>query len=191
MPLAPRNSATGRKDATALTVATLVVLVLIIITVIIVFAESPRKDKYSVGYQIGPHYLGSSSWDGIPYVMTQEKPRGKDTFQPFAPPDEGPRGTTHPPKLIYTPAFTSDLRGKHPNWWRPDGGTYGLPPASERPDFWAGDMTIHTYLARNPIPPLCALSEVASGARRLTPEEWTKTWQYYGGPKGWNMSPYY
>lgn len=123
-----------------------------------VFEVGASKDGYSVGYQIGPHYLGTSTWEGIPYALT------KDTF------GSDPR----PPSLIYTPPETRDLRGSHPNWWRPDGGTYGLPAAADRP----ADATLHTYHACDSIPPLCDSS-------------WTQKWRYYGGPKGWRMSPYY
>lgn len=185
-------------------------VVLVVILVVILGRAGRPKSHYSVGFQIDPEYLGSSTWSGTPYALSDSADWNgqpacpplahvspapgrahKDRFYPFAPPDEGPRGTTDPPALIYTPPFTSDLRGDHPNWWRPDGGTYGLPPASDRPDFWAGDATIHTYHARDPIPPLCSPAVVADHRRRMTPEEWVKEWRYYGGPKGWNMSPFY
>ena len=184
-------------------------LALLLVVIIVVIWRAERKshhDSYSVGYQIGPHYLGTSTWSGTPYALTPMrdgekpcpapyKPSSKSGFtggfQPFAPPDEGPRGTDDPAELVYEPPFTRDLRGKHPDWCRPDGGSYGLPPASERPDFWAGDATLHTYHARDIIPPLCEAAEVADGKRRPTLAENVEKWQYYGGPKGWNMSPYY
>lgn len=209
-----------------LAAAVLIVLFIVITVALFVMRDdsSAKKDKYSVGFQIGPHYLGSSTWEGTPYALTSmedgvpaclppvrirdaKTPEGtrtseatanrqlalghKDKFHPFAPPDDGPRGTQNPPALIYTPEFTTDLRGAHPDWWRSDGGTYGLPVAADRPDFWAGDATIHTFHARDPIPPLCDPAAVADHSRRLAPEEWVEKWRYYGGPKGWNMSPYY
>jgi hypothetical protein len=208
--------------AKALALATLIAIVLVVVYVFLSF-EQGRKDGYSTGYQIGPHYLGSSTWTGTPYALTpaqeddvpcpsafsalNKHKRGhlghsdasaggrRDTFTPYASPDDGPRGTTDPPALIYTPPITSNLRGAHPNWWRSDGGTHGLPPAAERPDFWAGDRTLHTYLARDPIPPLCEPAEVADGRRRPTccgaDSEWVDQWQYYGGPRGWGMSSFY
>lgn len=86
----------------------------------------------------------------------------------------------NPPILIYTSPLTKNLR---PSWWRSDGGSYGLPPAAERPDFWAGDRAVHTYHARAAIPQCCA--------RRRSDGEEVALWRYYGGPKGWTMSPYY
>ena len=173
----------------------------------------PAGEHYSVGFQMGPEYSGYTAWDGIPYVFSAERggwylpeqaPRGAcgaERFSPSAPPDEGltgrrliarnGRGPERIPNLVYEPPITNDLRGSHPNWWRPDGGSYGLPPAADRPDFWAGDMTIHTYRARDPIPPLCSADAVAAHDRRPTAAENVETWRYYGGPKGWNFSPYY
>lgn len=220
-----------------LAAAVLIVLFIVITAVLFVARGDPGgKDDYSVGYQIGPYYLGTSTWEGTPYALSctqegvpacrppvrirdvgvpdtraseasasrqmdyqddyhqmnhQDNNHHKDGFHPFAPPDDGPRGTKNPPSLIYTPEVTSDLRGAHPNWWRSDGGTYGLPVAADRPDFWAGDATIHTYRACDSIPQLCDPAAVKNHDRRLTSEEWVEKWRYYGGPKGWNMSPYY
>lgn len=195
-----------RSKAKAWGLAILVSLLVVIIAIVVHVSRTEnmsQRSGYSVGYQIGPHYPADSgsSWAGTPYALTPmrdgEKPcraparPSVDKFTPFAPPDEGPRGTDDPPSLVYTPPFTNDLRGDHPNWWRPDGGSHGLPPAAERPDFWAGDATLHTYHARGAIPQLCDADAVASERRRPSKSSQVARWQYYGGPKGWNMSPYY
>jgi hypothetical protein len=186
----------------------LAVLVVLVIVIAVVLARG-RKERYSVGFQIDPHYptVGTTStWQGIPYAMpgaiqprSVACPISKSNFtssgtgfDPYAPPDdENVEGAEDVPDLVYNPPFTQDLRGAHPNWWTPDGGSYGLPAASDRPDFWAGDATIHTYLAEDSIPPLCESAEVSEDRRRMTNDEWVEKWRYYGGPKGWNMSPFY
>lgn len=125
-------------EVRALGIAILVIILVVIITVIHHDSRS-EEDGYSVGYQIGPHHLGASAWEGIPYALSPardgEKPclgqqSRRDGFTPYAAPDEGPRGTTDPPPLVYTPPFTNDLRGDHPNWWRSDGGSYAPPRRS-------------------------------------------------------------
>lgn len=190
-PVSPEDRALG---------IAILVIILVVIIIVIYHVSRSEKDGYSVGYQIGPHYLGASTWEGTPYALSPtrdgEKPclgqkTQRDGFTPYAAPDEGPRGTTDPPSLVYTPPFTNDLRGDHPNWWRSDGGSYGLPPAAERPDFWAGDATLHTYHTRDAIPQICGAEAVASNRRHPTIDKQVAKWQYYGGPKGWNMSPYY
>lgn len=193
-------------QAKVLGVAILVIILVTIIAVIYHVSHAEQmatRSRFSVGYQIGPDYLSESgsSWAGVPYALSPTNPGApaekvcrasrRDRFTPFAAPDDGPRGATEPPTLIYTPPFTSDLRGDHPNWWQKDGGSYGLPPAAERPDFWAGDATLHTYHARDVIPPLCDASAMASNRRRPSKDEQVAKWQYYGGPKGWSMSPYF
>ncbi len=154
--------------------------------------KAPSADGYSVGYQIGPDYPGAATWAGTPYALSEGRPPcgEKDGFRPFAPPDEKGAAAARAARAAADPVGAA-LGGGCPSWARPDGSSYGLPPASDRPDFWAGDPTVHTYLARDPIPALCPPPEVAEGRRRLTPAEQTAVWRYYGGPKGWNMSPYY
>jgi hypothetical protein len=212
-------SAQGLAVGAIVVLLTLVILALLARTA--PKAPGSSKDLYSAGYQISPHLLGPSTWAGTPYVLTpmrtneeacplpaeyrkvggtalasEESPRGgphaKESFYPFAPADAGrPGPPREAPNLIYKPAATANLRGDHPDWWQPDGGTYGLPVAADRPNFWAGDATIHTYRARTPIPPLCEPGAVVDNRRRLTPREWIEKWRYYGGAKGWTMSPYY
>lgn len=188
----------------AITVAVLVVL-FIVIVVVLANLSSPRPEAYSVGYQIGPHYPGNgstSTWRGIPYAMagsdgTRSSCDSKSHFTgggfyPYAPADdEDVVGADDVTNLIYEPPFTQNLRGDFPNWWTPSGGTYSLPPAADRPDFWAGDATIHTYLARDVLPQLCESQAVADDKRRITNAEWVEKWRRYGGPRGWNMSPFY
>lgn len=183
--------------ARPLVVGVLVVLFIVIIAAVILMGRAHRE-PYSVGYQIGPHYLGTSTWKGTPYALSDTCPglgpglRGPDhTPRLVRERFDGGVWETPAPDLVYQPPITDNLRGAHADWWRPDGGTYGLPPAAERPDFWAGDPTIHTYLARDPIPPLCRPAAVVDHQRRPTAAENVEEWRYWGGPKGWNYSPFY
>lgn len=179
-----------------------VVVLLLVVAVRVAFraARRPPPEAYSAGYQIGPHYLGTSSWAGDPYALTYacipdvsladpaagDQPRPAESAAP-----RGKSGFESGSPLVYEPPFTEEIRGNTPDWWNPQGGTYGLPPAADRPDFWAGDATIHTILARDPIPPWCDPAAVADGRRRPTAAEDIGKWRYYGGSKGWTFSKYY
>jgi len=50
----------------------------------------------------------------------------------------------------------------------------------------------HTYWGpRGYVPSHCPHPDVASGARRPTPEERDREWMTHGGSRGWTQSPYY
>lgn len=179
----------------------LAALIVAIVAIVVLVLRGGRRDKYSAGYQIDPHYSGETTWAGVPYVFAGKPPCAEkfaspeaefppETISPLASPDEGPRGVNDFPSLVYTPAFTrSELQTN--SWWRPDGGTDSMPPAAERPDFWAGDLTLRTYHSKSAIPQHCDEASVVSRDRPATAAERDAKWRYYGGPKGWRMSPYY
>ncbi len=155
---------------TPLLQSVLTIAILMVVTVVAVAATKARSESYSTGYQIGPHYLGDTTWSGTPYIFTDHM-------------------TSSPTDIVYKPPFTqtemqAHLRATGTDWEPPGGGTYGLPPASDRPDFWAGpapgvpDLTVHTYHMRNALPPKCG----------QTPRD---QWRTYGGTRGWTFSPYY
>lgn len=216
-------------------------------------SSASKAETYSVGYQIYPHLLSQkygTSWSGQPYAVSDCGKKAGEGFssgpgsghwgcsdclsqlscpgQPAA--EDGAAVAVQdlpPPRLVYSYPLTRNLRGDWPDWWTKQNGTYGLPPACERPEsgialfgeptrapgentltaddldgtalstaaaaevFADGDETIHTYKARNPIPPLCPARAVAEHRRRPTAEEEVKRWRYYGGARGWTMSPYY
>ena len=179
-------------DASRLLVVGILIVLFIIVIAAVSYIEKRHShyEKYSVGFQIGPHYLGSSTWEGTPYALS-DPVHGCPELGPGL---QGPSAQPHIVRerfgnatdLIYKPASTRDLRGPHPNWWQPDGGTFGLPVAAARPDFWAGDATLHTYLADEPLAPRCG----NNGNRRPSEAERVAEWRHYGGPRGWTFSPY-
>lgn len=154
------------------------VFLLAIATVVVILAAFAARaggaEGYSVGYQIGPHYLGDSTWQGTPYLGLGVR-----------------EGMTA--DIVHSPSFVQAELREHAletgtNWAPPADsmvGRGGLPPASDRPDFWAGpqpgvpDLTVHTYRMRDALPPLCR------------PASSRSAWRQYGGSRGWTFSPYY